>query len=173
MDNEYYYNLDFLNIDIDTCINEWKNVETHSKPYENTESFANGTFFQYAETWQIVEIHKDEELLKKTPYINSISKKFEDMGLGKSRPRFRRQLANTSVPYHVDKQIGCAINVILSENRGPVTFEDIGDVEYRITLLNTTKNHMVREHDIDRILLKWPLFISFNEAKNILKLLEN
>ena len=158
--NDYFKHLN-LPIDFQKCTDEFNLVEDECMPYENKETFAKDTFFAYAPEWEIVTLND-----KNTPYIHSLSKMFsEEYSLGRMTPRFRRQLAGTAIPKHVDRVITCAINILISEDSGPITFTDIGDVDYSVLLLNTTKLHSVKAHTTDRIILKFPIFeIPFREV---------
>ena len=82
------------------------------------------------------------------------------------RPRYYKLEANTSVPEHIDHNTKCGINIILNHSAGPVEFVGIGQFEYRVALLNTSKLHKVPPHADERILLKLSIMdVDFVTAK--------
>tara|TARA_R110001592_G_scaffold88458_1_gene260515 strand:+ start:30 stop:542 length:513 start_codon:yes stop_codon:yes gene_type:complete len=73
----------------------------------------------------------------------------------KAKPRFFFLKANTVLPYHVDPDLTCGINFILSGKPAPVSFEQSGNTyEYKTALLNTSLPHGVWNGSEDRILFK-------------------
>lgn len=58
------------------------------------------------------------------------------------------------LPMHKDK-MQCSINIVLSGNISPITFEDIGDVYYETALINVSKMHCVKPSNEPRLLLKY------------------
>ena len=63
--------------------------------------------------------------------------------------------ANAVLPYHVDTDLTCGINFILSDNPAPISFEKSGNTyEYKTALLNLSLPHGVWNSSEDRILFK-------------------
>ena len=63
--------------------------------------------------------------------------------------------ANAVLPYHVDPDLTCGINFILSGKPAPVSFEQSGNTyEYKTALLNLSLPHGVWNSSEDRILFK-------------------
>jgi hypothetical protein len=82
------------------------------------------------------------------------------------RPRYYKLEANTCVPEHVDHNTKCGINIILNESAGPVEFVDVGQFEYQVALLNTSRLHRVPAYPQERILLKMSIMdIDFGTVK--------
>jgi hypothetical protein len=68
-------------------------------------------------------------------------------------PRFYRQAPGYYLDFHKDYGTQCSLNVLLSENPDPISFEN-GDVHYRTALLNTQELHAVKNTTSTRILFK-------------------
>ena len=83
-------------------------------------------------------------------HIEKLTHHFETLFNVDIDPRYLKQHANTEVPMHADNGTQTCINIVLSDNYGPITFEDIGDVHYTCALLDVKKKHMIRAHDKDR-----------------------
>jgi len=74
------------------------------------------------------------------------------------RPRYYKQEKDTEVPMHPDRGTLCAINIILSDNYGPLIFGELGPVSYNCALLNLEKRHAVPAFPEERVLLKFSIF---------------
>mgnify|MGYP003127241046 CR=1 FL=1 len=83
----------------------------------------------------------------------------------------------TDVHYHIDPMTLCAINIILSENYGPVKFKEYGEIYYKQALFNNNRMHSIPAFEEERLLLMFPYFNkSYEDVKNSLSdslLLEN
>mgnify|MGYP005658604045 FL=1 len=65
-----------------------------------------------------------------------------------------KQLANSDLPKHRDYDVITAVNLLLTEDRAPMTF-DHGDVYYKHALIDVSQIHSVKAHPKDRLLLKY------------------
>ena len=65
-----------------------------------------------------------------------------------------KQLANSFLPRHRDYDIITAVNILLSDEVAPITF-DHGDEYYRYALIDVSQRHSVKPHPKDRLLLKF------------------
>jgi len=63
--------------------------------------------------------------------------------------------SNSYVHMHTDPLTSCAVNIILSDNNGPVVFEDYGKINYECALFNCSLKHAVPAFDNERLLLKY------------------
>lgn len=123
--------------------------------------FNNGSWFDEAPTWQQghVRLAKCKETWRLVDYFKM------KLLTNDIRPRFYKQSANSAVPLHADINTKCCVNIILSDNNGPIVFEDIGKVDYKCALLNITKKHEVPAHNNERLLLKFSIFdITYEQA---------
>lgn len=154
---EYYTHLDF-GYDKNALIAEAE-IATY-KPFES--GYNNGTFFSYAPTWlqgRVTDFDKFPEVKRLTDYIA------HKINSSDVRPRFYRQEANTAVPMHRDQNTKCCVNIVLSKKTAPITFEDIGDINYECALLNITQSHEVKEYPEERLLLKFSIFdVDYEDA---------
>jgi hypothetical protein len=69
-----------------------------------------------------------------------------------SHVQYYRLDANASLPMHKDpmRTTRCAVSILLDES-GPITFEKIGDVDYRVALLDVSRcSHTVKPYPKDR-----------------------
>lgn len=83
-----------------------------------------------------------------------------------AKPRFYWLEPNTIIPYHTDNNTKCSVNIILTNDRAPVTFNDV-DYYYECALLNTAIRHSVVNGNQERILLKFSIFNeTFEEVAN-------
>jgi len=113
-----------------------------------------------------------EDWLENYPETNKITKHFKDIiGCTDIRPRFYMLDANTSVPEHTDQNTQCGINIILSDDPGPVRFKMAGEFFYKVALLNVSETHDVPAWPgEDRLLLKISIMdVDFQTAKERLK----
>tara|TARA_B100000424_G_scaffold137981_1_gene104728 strand:- start:298 stop:798 length:501 start_codon:yes stop_codon:yes gene_type:complete len=105
---------------------------------------AQNPFFIHAPGWQICrDIDHIEE-------VNRISTYFQKLFETKIRTQFFKQMPGCEIPFHTDGRPMCSINILLSENNSPITFEDIGDVYYHCALLNIKKKHKVKSSKTER-----------------------
>jgi hypothetical protein len=155
--NSYYTHLN-INYDSKLLIEESK-IATY-KPFES--GYKNNTFFSYAPTWlqgRITNFDNFPEIKKITEYI---AYKINSSDV---RPRFYKQEANTAVPMHRDQNTKCCVNIVLSEKAAPITYEDIGDIDYKCALLNIRQSHEVKEYPEERLLLKFSIFdVDYEDA---------
>lgn len=107
-------------------------------------SKAQNKFFVHAPGWQICRN------LNHIKEVERIVAYFETLFESAIRSQFFKQMAGCEIPYHHDGRPKCSINILLSENNAPITFEDIGDVYYTCALLDVKKKHMIRAHNKDR-----------------------
>ena len=107
-------------------------------------SKAQDKFFVHAPGWQIC---RDLNHIKE---VKRIVTYFEMLFESTIRSQFFKQMAGCEIPYHHDGRPKCSINILLSEDNAPITFEDIGDVHYKCALLDVKKKHMIKAHDKDR-----------------------
>lgn len=128
-----------------------------------------GSWFDYAPTWEQARVtdlsnFKFQEVRRLTELIQStINSKH-------IKPRFYKQQKNTKVPPHIDYNTKCSVNIILSDNYGPVQFTGYEPVFYKCAVLDTSKEHWVPPHDEERLLLKFSIFdIAFDNVVNSFK----
>lgn len=77
-----------------------------------------------------------------------------------SHVQFYRLDANAELPMHRDpmRKARCAVNVLLDDYNAPITFEEIGDVEYKVALVDVSRAmHMVKAYPKDRRLVKFTI----------------
>jgi len=80
-----------------------------------------------------------------------------------------KQLANSKLPRHRDYDIITAVNILLSDDVAPITF-DHGDEYYKNALIDVSQVHSVKPHPEDRLLLKYAWHEkTFEEIKNELR----
>ena len=90
--------------------------------------------------------------------VKKLKTYFQDLFGVKILPRFLKQQANFEIPMHKDYGTIACINILLTDERSPITFEDIGDVDYECALVNVAERHMVKPHPEERLLLKLSVF---------------
>lgn len=80
-----------------------------------------------------------------------------------------KQLANSFLPRHRDYDIITAVNILLTDEVSPITF-DHGDEYYKHALIDVSQRHSVKPHPTDRLLLKFAWHEkTFEEVKKELK----
>tara|TARA_A100001388_G_scaffold74281_2_gene52699 strand:- start:1412 stop:1927 length:516 start_codon:yes stop_codon:yes gene_type:complete len=122
------------------------------KPLRIKSKKAKGTPFENFPSWEFGHMKKPfGDIAKVTQYFESLF----DVDID---PRYLKQHANTEVPMHSDNGTQTCINILLSDNFGPITFEDIGDIQYECALINVSKRHAVKKHSEERLLLKLSIF---------------
>ena len=78
---------------------------------------------------------------------------------------FFKQKSGVDLPTHTDRGHEVSFNIVLSEKRSPITFNEVGDVEYEQALINVSKKHSVKKHSDERLLMKYLVYdIQFDEA---------
>ena len=130
-------------------------LESELVEFDNFKSgYQQGTWFDHAPNYfkGIVNDKRCKEVYKVLDQIKGIT------GIENISPRFYKQLADTEVPMHIDLGTKCCINIVLSDNFGPVYYEDSGYHKYECGLLNTTIMHCVPPHPEERIILKFSIF---------------
>ena len=87
-------------------------------------------------------------------------------------PRFLTQKQDTKVHYHVDGDLGGAINILVRGGQTPISFKNVGEFYYDVALINANHLHAVpKQIGEDRVLFKLRINqMTFNEAKE--KLIE-
>ena len=151
MHSDYYVKLR-MKLNFEKLLEESKQIDY--KALAIKASAAQDTWFEYAPTWKYGKC--DEKRNKKFGYFEHLYHGFSKMLDAHVVPNFIKQDANTHVPMHRDSGTICSINILLDEDSGPITFEDIGDIYYRIAFVNVGgKRHMVKPFPKERILLKY------------------
>tara|TARA_Y100000004_G_scaffold196985_1_gene269114 strand:+ start:5905 stop:6378 length:474 start_codon:yes stop_codon:yes gene_type:complete len=151
------YNIE-LDYDEDELLLEAEIVEY--KPFES--GFRTGSFFDHAPSWMQGHVHEVENFKEVKRLKNYIEEKINSNDV---RPRFYRQEKNTEVPPHVDLNTKCAINIVLSDNYGPIKFTGNDSLFYKCAVLDTTKEHSVPPFPEERILLKFSIFdVSYEDV---------
>ena len=115
------------------------------------------SWFYNPNTWlqahvKYYELNKNSEIKNLYYQIKTL------LGCQDIRARFYKQKSNTEVPMHSDNGTKCCVNIILSENYAPITFEESNDHFYKCAILDTQKRHSVKSHEEERILLKFSIF---------------
>lgn len=77
--------------------------------------------------------------------------------------------ANAYIHMHTDPpgKPFCAVNIILSDNYGPVVFKDYGEIMYECALFNNSIMHSVPSYPEERLLL---MFGYFNDTYDNIKI---
>ena len=145
--NMYFNHLD-LNYDEDILKLYFENSDYYD--FQCNPNTAQHEFFVHAPGWQVC---KNTEHIKEVDKIKTYLENLFNVNI---RSQFFKQLAGCEVPFHYDPAPKCSVNILLSENNSPITFEDIGDVHYKCALLNTKKKHMIKSSKTDR----WVLIFS-------------
>lgn len=141
-----------------------------NNPESDPSWFERGTDV-HMNNWTQARFFGDEadgsDSLENYPETARITRYFANkVGSNDMRPRYYKLEPNSTVPEHIDHNTKCGINIILSEQAGPVEFRDYGQYEYRVALLNTSKLHSVPSYPEERILLKMSIMdIDFDIAK--------
>lgn len=65
-----------------------------------------------------------------------------------------KQLANSKLPKHRDWDVITAVNILLSNDTAPITFNN-KDYFYKNALIDVSQPHSVKAHPFDRLLLKF------------------
>ena len=81
-------------------------------------------------------------------------KRLHDIFKGSGIVAYKLQ-SNSYVHMHVDPLTLCSVNIILSNNNGPVIFKDYGNIYYECALFNCSLEHAVPAFNNERLLLKY------------------
>ena len=65
-----------------------------------------------------------------------------------------KQLANSKLPKHRDWDVITAVNILLSDNAAPITFNN-KEYFYKNALIDVSQTHSVKAYPFDRLLLKF------------------
>ena len=162
---KYYLVLNKLFFYPEKLIEESKKLEW--SPFEKATG-KTGNFFDHVPDWLTSKIDNIIEF----PEVERIHRILEYVTESKDiRPRFYRQKKNFEIPPHKDLNTTCAVNFLVSQEPGPITFTDIGDIYYKVALLNLQQEHSVKKSEGERILLKFSFFdVSYEECKDKLKI---
>ena len=120
---------------------------------KGTSKIPEGVWFDNPPTW--LQGHVIEEYPEISRVQTQICNLLECKDI---RPRYYKQEKNTEVPMHSDRGTLCAINIILSDNHGPIVFKDLGEIYYECAILNLKKEHAVPAFPEERVLLKFSIF---------------
>ena len=163
-----------LEYDKNKILEEMKDLEFH--PFNELGPDGKGktkipksSWFYKPSTW--LQVHIKEEDLDITSEIKMLYVQLRDLLKTEDiRARFYKQAPNTEVPMHSDRGTKCCVNIMLSDNYAPITFEESGDHFYKCALLNIQKQHSVKSHDKERVLIKFSIFdVEYNEAVKRMK----
>ena len=132
----------------------------HSKNYWRARTEEMKQFWYKTDTW-LKTIIEDTSDLPEIARLNSI---FECDII-----YVYKQLANSFLPRHRDYDIITAVNMLLTDEVAPITF-DHGDEYYKNALIDVSQIHSVKPHPKDRLLLKFAWHKkTFEEAEQELK----
>ena len=123
-----------------------------------------GSWFDYAPTWEQAKVTDLSSVIVRE--VKRLTDLIQSITLSNDiRPRFYKQKANTEVPPHIDYNTKCSINIILSDNYGPIQFTGYEPAFYKCAVLDTSKEHWVPPYDEERMLLKFSIFdITFDDV---------
>lgn len=172
-------NIDF---DKDMLYNEFllfsKNlIPIYSPKMLADDKAANINWFRNQQDWLMNDI-KDWTVDTPIDYYDKKSETYrllcileETFDIKMSPPRFCLLNKNKEIPFHKDWNCKAGINLIISDNAGPINFADYGLITYKFALINTTKLHGVPAFTNDRILIRFsiPSNMEFNECKKLLQ----
>lgn len=180
-EEDVIYSFEYDDYNKDTLIKEAESRIYHAYGANKNDEGADKGWFRKVnsfslENWKQAKfLHEDnngEDWLENYPETNRITQHFKNIiGCNDIRPRFYILDANTSVPEHTDQNTQCGINIILSDDPGPVRFKMAGEFFYKTALLNVSETHDVPAWPgQDRLLLKISIMdVDFRTAKEKLK----
>jgi len=145
-------------------------LEAESLDYNPFSTGGNkGSWFDYAPTWEQAKVTDLSNFMFKE--VKRLTDLIQEVTSSKDvRPRFYKQQENTEVPPHIDHNTKCSINIVLSDNYGPIQFTGQEPAFYKCAVLDTSKEHWVPPYDEERLLLKFSIFdITFNDVVNSFK----
>ena len=155
----YHFDYEY---DKQTLLEEAKQLEGY-KPFVDPHPQSDLVF----NDWQIKHVRLEEDSF---PYAIKVATYFQDLLDVIIEPRFYYQKPNFTLPFHQDRGTLCSINLVLTENLEPITFED-GTEYYRIALLNTQARHSITTKETERRLYKLSIKeYDFQEVKKRLEL---
>lgn len=129
----------------------------HSNNWWRAKTEESKRFWYKTDTW-LKTIIEDTSNLPEIARLNSIFKC--------DITYIYKQLANSFLPRHRDYDIITAVNILLSEETAPITF-DHGDEYYKHALIDVSQVHSVKAYPKDRLLLKYAWHKkTFEEVKN-------
>ena len=100
--------------------------------------------------------------------VNRLHKIFKDaLEVDNLEPRFLTQKQGTDAHYHIDGDLGGAINILVRGKQTPISFKDVGEFYYDVALINANHLHAVpKQIGEDRVLFKLRINqMTFNEAR--------
>ena len=141
-----------LEINFDKLREEFLSETLHNYKLNNVTSYTD-SYFDNIKHWHhcYPEIVPGTELKKVVDEVNN--KAGQEII---SHAQFYRLDANTELPLHRDPMriTRCAISILLDES-GPIYFEEIGDVNYRVALMDVSRClHAVKPFPKDRYQVK-------------------
>jgi len=148
--NEHY--MVHMNLDIDYELLALFAENVQYKPIGNGGGSANSNKDRF---WDCVDTWQSSWIINPTGYIKELHDYLSDLFKAKIAASFLHQDSNTEVPMHRDSRTLCSVNILTVDYHSPITFEDIGDINYKCALINTRQRHMVKPHPKDRYLLKF------------------
>ena len=162
--NEHY--MVHMNLDIDYELLALFAENVQYKPVGNGGGSANSNkdrFWDRVDTWQSSWIiNPTGHMQDYSPVLTAVRAGIKelhdylsDLFKAKIGASFLHQDPNTEVPMHRDSRTLCSVNILTIDHYSPITFEDIGDINYKCALINTRQRHMVKPHTKDRYLLKF------------------
>lgn len=155
-----------LTYDKDKLISEMESVNFHpfndlGPEQQGVSKIPEGHWFHNPPTWLLGHV------VEEGSEVDKVKDQLRELfGSQDIRPRYYKQEANTSVPMHADTGTLSAVNIVLSDEYGPIEFDGLGLINYNCALIDTQKRHGVPSHSKERVLLKFSMFdITFNECK--------
>ena len=152
MHSDYYIKLPLLFFDSKKVISETQSLEWN--PFRKATGVT-GNYFDNVDHWLVSYIDNPEPFEEVYRIYNIVEYVTESNDL---RVRLYRQKKNTEIPYHKDLNTKACVNFVISEHAGPITFEDIGDIQYKCIAMNNQQSHMIKSYPAERILLKYSIF---------------
>tara|TARA_Y100001954_G_C15781621_1_gene590139 strand:+ start:645 stop:1706 length:1062 start_codon:yes stop_codon:yes gene_type:complete len=133
-------------------------------PFKSSVPVSN-EFFNYNHDWKFTGL-RWLSYYDKYKSVSKVSKRVRE--IFKDKPiklSFFKQKSGVELPTHTDRGHEVSFNIVLSEKRSPITFNEVGDVEYEQALINVSKKHSVKKHSDERLLMKYLVYdIQFDEA---------
>ena len=168
MATDYYIELPLLFCNKEKVIQETQSLEW--SPFQKATGHT-GNYFDKVDHWLVAYIDDPEPYEEIYRIYNIIEYVTESADL---RVRLYRQKKDTEIPYHKDLNTKAGVNFIINDNAGPITFEDIGDVQYERIVMNNQQMHMIKKHPAERILLKYSIFdLEWETVRDRLSIFKN
>jgi len=179
-DNDVLYSFDYTDYSSDKLLHEAysRDYEPFIVPKDDVNSDPNWFHSDkdvHMDQWTQARFfgHEDDgsDNVNNYPETARVTEHFANIiGTNDIRPRYYKLKAGGEVPEHVDHNTKCGVNIILNDSAGPVEFVDVGQFEYRVALLNTSRLHRVPAHPQERILLKLSIMdVDYDTAKKRIK----